>query len=164
MRPSSAELLHSIAEALERQVLPGVTDKWAASTLRSAMQLLHHLALRIEHEPALLRQQRTELIAALTATHADLAAPAKQVPQLLALRGQLERALHGAAAPSDDVLTLERCVEELLAAAERVIAARDSLRAATGSSVISDTLVELLARQLARELPLIEPFQSKPPI
>jgi hypothetical protein len=145
-------------------VLPAVTDKWAASTLRSAMQLLNHLALRIDHEPALLQQQLVELIPALTATHADLAAAAQQVPQLRALRDQLERALHGATATPDNGVILERRVEALLAAAERVIAARDAVRAATGSSVITDTLVQLLARQLARELPLIEPFQSKPPI
>src|SRR6266850_733991 len=46
MRPTTVELLDSIAQALEDQVLPVVQDKWGASTLRSAMQLLRHLALR----------------------------------------------------------------------------------------------------------------------
>jgi hypothetical protein len=59
---------------------------------------------------------------------------------------------------------LDRRVEALLAAAESVIAARDVVRAATGSSAVHDALVEALSGQLARELPMIEPFQSTPPI
>ena len=54
MRPTSMELLDSIAQALEDQVLPVVQDKWGASTLRSAMQLLRHLALRVALEPRIL--------------------------------------------------------------------------------------------------------------
>src|SRR5258708_12304830 len=54
MRPTTVELLESIAQALEDQVLPVIQDKWGASTLRSAMQLLRHLALRVPLEAGVL--------------------------------------------------------------------------------------------------------------
>jgi hypothetical protein len=164
MRPSSTELLQSVAEALERQVLPSVADKWAASTLRSAMQLLRHVALRIEREPALLRQQAADLAAALTRTHAALSAAGPSAPGLAALHNELARVLSEPMVAPDDLAMLDRRVEALLAAAESVIAARDVVRAATGSSAVHDALVEALSGQLARELPMIEPFQSTPPI
>ena len=51
MRPGSTELLERIAEALDHTVLPAVADdKWAASVVRSATTLLHHLARRVELE------------------------------------------------------------------------------------------------------------------
>ena len=169
MRPSSTELLQSVAEALERQVLPSVTDKWAASTLRSAMQLLRHVALRVEREPALLCQQAVDLASVLTRTHAELStavqsAAGKSALGLAALCNELTRVLSEPAVPPDDLATMEHRVAGLLAAAESVIAARDAVRAATGSSAVHDALVEALSRQLARELPMIEPFQSTPPI
>jgi hypothetical protein len=163
MRPSSQELLRSVADALERQVMPTVSDKWAASTLRSAMQLLRHVALRVEHEPALLRQQEIELTAVLSRTNADLAV-LTQDASLVSLRSDLAAALAVPADPRDDAGPLERRVDALLAAAESVVAARDAIRGAAGTLDIHDRLIDCLSRQLARELPMVEPFQSTPPI
>lgn len=51
MRPTSSELIRGIAAALEGTVLPALgEDRWAASTVRSAMTLLAHLAERVRVE------------------------------------------------------------------------------------------------------------------
>ncbi|HTT83651.1 MAG TPA: hypothetical protein VMF67_09215 [Rhizomicrobium sp.] len=55
MKPGSVELLERIAETLDQTVLPALADdKWAASAVRSATTLLHHLAKRIELEAPIL--------------------------------------------------------------------------------------------------------------
>src|SRR5579863_6095399 len=69
MRPTTVELLESIAQALEDQVLPVVQDKWGASTLRSAMQLLRHLALRVPLEPRILAADNDDVRRILTLAH-----------------------------------------------------------------------------------------------
>jgi len=73
MRPSNAELLESIAQALEDQVGPLVQDQWAASTLRSAVQLLRHVAIRGVREPGLLAEDRADVRSVLEAVRARLA-------------------------------------------------------------------------------------------
>src|ERR1700689_4248537 len=65
MRPTSAELLETIAQELEDRVLPAVQDKGGAGTLRSAMQLLRHLALRVPLEPRILAEDNEDSRAAL---------------------------------------------------------------------------------------------------
>lgn len=159
MRPSTPELLDSVAAALEAQVLPSVQDKWAASTLRSAMQLLRFLALRVAQEPQILREQAADL-------HATLAqlAPLLAQPQLADLHAAVMAVLQTTQPAAHDVPGLDACCERALACAEALIAARDRLRSATGSSVVHERLVACLQRQLERERALIAPFQSTPPI
>ena len=70
MRPTSPDLIAGVADALEWQVLPVVQDQWAASTLRSAMQLLRHLALRVEQEPRILVEEARDLRGVLQAARA----------------------------------------------------------------------------------------------
>ena len=72
MRPTSVELLESIAQALEDQVLPLMQDKWGASTLRSAMQLLRHLALRVPFEARILAADNEDVRRVLTLVHDEL--------------------------------------------------------------------------------------------
>ncbi|MXY71486.1 MAG: hypothetical protein F4Y97_00440 [Dehalococcoidia bacterium] len=61
MRPSTKELLESIAEALETRVAPTVTDPWAASSLRSIGTLLNHLSVRVESELTILAEGNADL-------------------------------------------------------------------------------------------------------
>ena len=72
MRPTSVELLEGIAQALEDQVLPLMQDKWGASTLRSAMQLLRHLALRVPFEARILAADNEDVRRVLTLVHDQL--------------------------------------------------------------------------------------------
>ena len=60
VRPTTRELVDGIANALERQVSPVVQDKWAASVLRSAVQLLRHVAVRVEDEARLLVEDNAD--------------------------------------------------------------------------------------------------------
>jgi hypothetical protein len=159
MRPTSPELLSSIADALDQQVLPALADKWAASTARSASQLLRHLALRVETEPRLLRDEARELAAALTAVRSSCGAD-----ELADIRAHLDQALALPAADADDLAGLRSRLATLSVAAEKVLAARDRLRLATGYGRAHAQLVDCLLRQLDAERALIEPFQSLPPI
>jgi hypothetical protein len=159
VKPTSADLLSGIADALDRQVLPAITDKWAASTVRSASQLLRHLAVRVEREPRLLREEAHDLAAVLTGArllfgHTELAD----------ICAALDRALIVPAAEADDMPGLRARHEALSSAAETVIAARDRVRQVTGSNAIHDQIVDCLLRQLDPQSALIEPFQSLPPI
>lgn len=159
MRPSTPELLGSIAAALEQQVLPVVQDKWAASTLRSAMQLLRYLALRVPSEPAILRAQAADLQLVLTQVTASI--------ERVNLADLLAKLQTFVAQPQPDALdntALETYCESGLRVIEALIAARDRLRSATGSSATHDMLIDCLQRQLARERDLILPFHTSPPI
>jgi hypothetical protein len=159
MRPSTSELLTSIAEQLGTQVLPSVQDKWAASTVRSAMQLLRHLALRAEHEPRLLVEEAVELQLLLTQVAASL-----QATSLSGLRSEVLAALQLPDAAAHDLSAQNARDEAQLRTVEKLIAKRDAIRTATGSNAVHDALVTYLERRLQREHQLIEPFRTTPPI
>jgi hypothetical protein len=159
MRPGSGELLDAIADALDRQVLPAVEDRWAASTLRSAVQLLRHLALRVECEPQLLPQQAAALRKTLRVVEPMLTAPG-----LSDLRAGINSALQRPSAPTQDLVALDVEIDSLQRAAEAVIAARDRVLAATGAPTIHNLLISCCTERLAAEASLITPFQSTPPI
>jgi hypothetical protein len=152
-------MLDAIADALDLQVLPVTDDKWAASTVRSAVQLLRYLSLRVVQEPALLPQQLAQLRTALQKIDAMLTSP-----QLADLRGGVRAALRRPAPPAHDMPALDAEIDILLRAAESVIAARQRVQDASGSSAIHDALLGCLTRQLSAERELILPFQSTPPI
>ena len=158
MRPTSEELLGSIAQALEDQVLPVVQDKWAASTLRSAMQLLRHLAIRVVREPGILAADNADLREVLSAATAELAQ---------AGLGDLEAAVCAALAAGNpdplDVAAADRLNEGYLRAVEALIAARDRLRQARPAGELHAALVEYLRRRLEREHDLFLPVFLSPP-
>jgi hypothetical protein len=159
MRPSAPELLDAIAEQLGSQVLPVVQDKWAASTVRSAMQLLRHLALRVVLEPRLLVAEAADLHGLLT--HASvLLRPTSQA----ALRAELQTALALPAPAPHDIAAQTARDNAWLVVVEKLVAARDELRVATGSSLLHEALVAYLERRLLRERELIAPFIHTPPI
>jgi hypothetical protein len=154
MKPTTRQLLESIVNALEAQVMPGVEDKWAASVLRSTTQLLSHLALRVESEGRI-----------LTADNADVRAVLETCMQRLA--GSDERS--GIAEvlnfpepePYDTVGLAERneqyqtCVERMLRHAGAVDSGRDAESNAA--------LRAYLRRRLAREHDLFFPVFTGPP-
>jgi hypothetical protein len=158
MRPTSAELLETIAQELEDQVLPVVQDKWGASTLRSAMQLLRHLALRVSLEPRILAEDNDDARGTLTLAHdrltrlgeSDLAAAAAA-------------ALNSHSAEPLDVVAADAMNETYLRAVETIVAARDRLRAVDDPPMIHQSLVDYLQRRLERERGMFLPvFLSAP--
>jgi hypothetical protein len=67
MQPTARTLLERIADALDESVLPALShDKWSASTLRSAVTLLRHLAKRVELEAAIIAADTQDANAVLT--------------------------------------------------------------------------------------------------
>jgi hypothetical protein len=158
VRPTSAELLDSIAQALEDQVLPLIQDKWGASTLRSAMQLLRHLALRVPLEPRILAADNDDVRRILTLAHdrltqlgeTDLAAAAAA-------------ALGPRAADPLDVVAADAQNETYLRAVESIVAARDRLRAVDGPPTIHQSLIDYLQRRLERERAMFLPVFLSPP-
>jgi hypothetical protein len=159
VRPSADELLNAIAEQLGTQVLPAVQDKWAASTVRSAMQLLRHLALRVAQEPRLLAVEAQDLGNVLTQAAEHL-----QHASQTALHATVQAALALPVPAGHDIEAQTARDEAWLGVVEQLIAARDALCATTGSSVMHDALVAYLERRLLRERDLIAPFINSPPI
>jgi cell division septum initiation protein DivIVA len=158
MRPTSAELLETIAQELEDRVLPVVQDKWGASTLRSAMQLLRHLALRVPLEPRMLAEDNKDASGVLMLARdrltrlgeSDLAAAAAA-------------ALDSDAPDPLDVVAVDALNERYLRAVETIVAARDRLRPIDDSPTIHQSLVDYLQRRLEREHGMFLPvFLSAP--
>jgi len=158
MRPTSTELLESIAQALEDQVLPVVQDKWGASTLRSAMQLLRHLALRVALEPRFLAADNDDVRRVLTLAH-----------ERLAQLGESDLAATAAAVltspPVDplDVVAADALNETYLRVIDTIVAARDRLRPLDAPPTIHQLLVDYLQRRLGRERGMFLPVFLSPP-
>jgi hypothetical protein len=158
MRPTTVELLESIAQALEDQVLPVVQDKWGASTLRSAMQLLRHLALRVPLEAGILGADNDDARRILTL-----------VSDRLRQLGETDLGAIAAAALSArsvdplDVTAADALNEIYQRAIETIVAARDRLRAIDTPPQIHRTLVDYLQRRLDRERGMFVPVFLSPP-
>ena len=158
MRPTTVELLDSIAQALEEQVLPVIQDKWGASTLRSAMQLLRHLALRVPLEAGILAADNDDVRRILTLVGARLSE-----------LGETDLAAAAAAALSApsvdplDVIAADALNETYQGAVEMIIAARDRLRTVDTAPQIHQTLVNYLQRRLDRERGMFVPVFLSPP-
>ena len=158
MRPTTVELLDSIAQALEDHVLPVVQDKWGASTLRSAMQLLRHLALRVPLEAGILAADNDDVRRMLTL-----------VGDRLRELGETDLAAAAAAALSArsldplDVIAADALNETYQGAVEMIIAARDRLRTIDTPPQIHQTLVDYLQRRLDRERRMFVPVFLSPP-
>src|SRR5271155_1664425 len=158
MRPTSAELLETIAQELEDRVLPVVQDKWAASTLRSAMQLLRHLALRVPLEPRILAEDNEDARAALMLARDRLTRLGESE-----LAAAAAAALHSEAADPLDVVAADAINERYLRAVETIVAARDRLQPIDDPPTIHQSLVDYLQRRLRREHAMFLPvFLSAP--
>jgi len=158
MRPTSVELLESIAQALEDQVLPVMQDKWGASTLRSAMQLLRHLALRVPFEARILAADNEDVRRVLTLVHDELTQIGESD-----LASTAAAALGARAADPLDVIATDAQNETYLRAVEAIVAARDRLRARGAPPRIHAALVEYLQRRLERERGMFLPVFLSPP-
>jgi hypothetical protein len=158
MRPTTVELLESIAQALEDHVLPVMQDKWGASTLRSAMQLLHHLALRVPLEAGILAADNDDACRILTLVGDRL----RQLGET-DLAAAAVAALSGRSVDPLDVTAADALNETYQGAVEKIIAARDRLRTIDTPPQIHQTLVDYLQRRLDRERRMFVPVFLSPP-
>src|SRR6266702_3754257 len=130
MRPTTPELMAAIVESLERQVAPNVQDKWAASALRSATQLLNHLAVRTEREGRMLAEDNRDVHHVLEAALPRLAVQA----EFSDLRAAVERALNDPDPSLQDTVGLDARNEIYQTAVEQLLR-RPGVRTLDGSSV-----------------------------
>jgi hypothetical protein len=152
MRPTTSELLAAVASALERQVAPKVDDKWAASTLRSAAQLLAYASARSEREPRILDEDNEDARALLESLSArlDEESPARR---------EVQEALRGAAVAGSDALSRDARNERYQAAIDRLL--RDPRVRAL--KPVYQSLRGYLRRRLRREHGLYFPVFTGPP-
>lgn len=160
MRPSSSEILAGIAAALSGQVAPVVQDKWAASVLRSAVQLLGHLATRVEEEAGILREDNADARRTLAAIVPGIAGePDAAGP----LRAAIEQAVAADDASTCDAAALAARNDAYQAAVEGLLRHRECHGRLDGGGTIRDELHAYLARRLAREQHLYFPSFTGPP-
>jgi hypothetical protein len=148
MRPSSRELLEGIAGALERQVAPAILDKWAASVLRSAVQLLGHLASRVEDEARILEEDNADARRVLTKMASRIAA---NRPRVAPLADAVAQALQAEETPSSDVVRLTERNDAYQAAIEFLVRNRDASVELPDGAIVREELHAYLQRRLARE-------------
>ncbi|HWM71424.1 MAG TPA: hypothetical protein VNO35_32960 [Steroidobacteraceae bacterium] len=159
MRPTSRELIGAIVTALEQEVAPLVQDKWAASVLRSATQLLNHLSLRVEHEARVFIEDNQDVRHVLETIYRNLTVNA----DMASLRAALEGALQTPECPHHDVVALDARNEAYLIAVETLLKHRSLVRQATGGTSVHEQLREYMRRRLKREHHLYFPVFTGPP-
>ena len=159
MRPTTRELLERISDALERQVAPAVDDKWASSVLRSATQLLDHIAVRTESEARVLIEDNQDVRQVLEGIAPRLAREGAAA----ALYAAIDKALHMPAAEPYDTVALDLRNEAYQVAVELLLKHRDIVQQATGDSGLCRELCAYLKRRQARERHLYFPVFTGPP-
>jgi hypothetical protein len=140
LRPRSDEILRSVLWSFEEFIVPELTDAYAVSVGHTIVNLLRHLALRVELEPpalyagnAELRELLADVAAYARVSGADdlaedvestlvAAAPVSDYPSAsrladdaLALRGALDRAirvLQGAPSEAAEYLALRARIRD----------------------------------------------------
>ena len=158
MRPTTRELVEGIASALERQVAPAVQDKWAASVLRSALQLLRHVSIRVEEEARLLAEDNADAARALERAMQRLRGDA----EFDALHARIVRCLELEPVPAYDAAALAERNDLLQGAVEDLVRHPEKLADAAGAAALLEVR-EYLRRRLAREQHWYFPvFQGAP--
>jgi len=95
--------MDAIVTALEEEVAPLVQDKWAASVLRSATQLLNHLSLRVDDDARVLIEDNKDVRYVLETVYRSLSVNADTA----SLRAAVEEALQTTECPHHDVVALD---------------------------------------------------------
>ncbi len=153
MRPTTRELIEAVVSSLQRDVSPQLADKWSASALRSAVQLLNHLAVRVEKEQIVLIEDNADVRRVLRSIGERLAAtqshPAwcRAIEEVLALP---EPASH-------DAVVLGQFNEALQDVVELLLRDRQALHAVPSGRDLHADLRSYLRRRLKREQGLYFP-------
>jgi hypothetical protein len=157
MRPTSAELITRISDALDTTVLPAIKDdKWAASVVRSAMTLLSHLATRVELEAPVLIADNADADEALRAVAASLA-------KHPALHGRVKNGLeNGIAIPLYDAVALDARNREYQTVIEAILRELHNSPDAADRNT-RGVLLDYLRRRVGRERDIYFPAFTGPP-
>jgi hypothetical protein len=147
LRPTARELIENVAASLERDVSPHVADKWAASALRSAVQLLTHLATRVENEQAVLIEDNADIRQVLESSRVRMAA----YPGGAEWRRAIDQVLAAAEPAPHDAVGLDRRNDEYQRVVELLLRDRPALHALPTGQEIHADLRRYLQRRLERE-------------
>jgi hypothetical protein len=162
MRPTSAELIERIAEALDTTVLPAVADdKWASSVVRSATTLLAHLAKRVEREAPILLADNEDARTTIETVAADQTL-LSSYPALH--RSVLEVLEPTAEVPAFDAVALDARNREYQAVVEQLLRRlHDAAKPDSAEAQIRLSLRAYLKRRMEREKELYFPAFVGPP-
>ncbi len=159
MRPSTKELLDSIAEALDTRVAPTVTDPWAASSLRSIRTLLSHLSVRVERELTILAEGNADLRDVLSGARDRL--EGRSTPSNPSMHADLAALLSRPTSREPGALATVAALDEESSALnvqlERLVRVVHEDRESLGAELYEDLLGSIrsyFARQQEREAPL----------
>lgn len=78
MLPGVDDVLAAVVAALEGEIGPALSDDYAASTCRTAAQLLRSVRVRLQLEPGALREDNAELRALLSSAQESLPAEVRE--------------------------------------------------------------------------------------
>ena len=159
MRPSTKELLDSIANALDTRVAPTVTEEWAASSLRSIGTLLAHLSVRVESELTILAEGNADLRKVLADVCEGL--EGQSTASNPSIRSDIEALLTGLESREGGAIATVAALEEeshaLNEQLERLVHVVHQDRESLGEALHAELLGSIrsyFARQLEREAPL----------
>ena len=147
MRPTTRELIEAVVSSLQRDVSPQLADKWSASALRSAVQLLSHLAVRVEKEQAILIEDNADVRQVLLSIGERLTA--SQSPP--AWCRAIDEVLAAPEPATHDAVGLDRCNEAFQGVVELLLHDREALHAVPSGREMHVELRSYLRRRLERE-------------
>jgi hypothetical protein len=157
LRPRSDEILRSVLWSFEEFIEPDLSDPYAISVGHTIVNLLRHLALRVELEPPALFAGNVELRDVLT----DVAAYARRAGAV-ELVEDVEAAL--AAAPASEYPSAARLADDALALRGALDRAIRALQAAPSQSeeyaALRARIRDWIGRALQREADWIVPAFS----
>lgn len=164
MKPSTADVIDSIIWSLDTYVAPEVEAPFARSVLLTVGNLLRHVKLRVQLEPAVLSEDNADLVTvlqhAVSQLEADselqsaLSQPLESIATTLNQTPKHTELPRSAEQLSDDSDALRQALDDLI----RVLAAlAPQLQARPSYSEIRQQIRSYLARQLKREGSLITP-------
>ena len=160
MQPTSRTLIERVADALDESVLPNLShDKWSASTVRSAVTLLRHLAKRVELEAAIIAEDTADARDVLTGLLRDI-----RTGEDTALKDEIGAILAEPAVASFDTPAMDAQNTRYQAVLERLL--RDQYEGGwtdAREQPVRGAIRAYLKRRLARERDLIVPEFSGPP-
>jgi thioredoxin-like negative regulator of GroEL len=155
MQPSARALIEAIIRSIDEVVIPVVTDKVAASSLRSARTLLDHLARRVDGEADMLRADNADALAVCSAIAARVGHQA--VPVIAAF-------LEAGPDESPQGMTPQARNEAMQKVIDATLRGLPPAGAQTGEAAeIRAMLRDYLDRRLAREREMIFPAFLGPP-
>lgn len=165
LRPRTDEIVNSVLWSFEELVVPELEDPYAVSVAHTIVNLLRHVALRVELEPPALFAGNQELRALLgeVAAYARASGSSRLAGIPPDVQEALDASADGASGyPSasrlaDDATTLRWALDRSIRALQD---ARADLGGTDGYAEVRRRIREVIARQLEREATWVVPAFS----